>query len=776
MRFAVLTMTEDRFVKNYFMNLIESDPELHKEDFEFVNVCDADTAEAFKALRKNKTSFLAALEEMEAECIIIIGGELTKAVLGNVALSKVAAKTIPLTAGITVLPCYDPKATTYDSKVTEQIHLALSALKLKFIADSLIQKPNITKLDTEEKVKDAIDHLSSVPLVGFDLETAGEGKSGGLSPFNKGARILTAAFSSETEAYWMDVNYTDPLTVNMWFMAILNALKDKLVIHNRPFDVLFTKVITGVSLVDTHDSMLVHYLVDENQPLGLKALAFKLLGWVDYADDVKSVVKETKDFSKVDLEELGTYNALDAAACLHVYNKGISVIPDINLYKFLIKVQNMYISASLNGFQVDLEYIAAYKAKILAEKDAILQEIYQYPEIAEARRVVSALEAGWMDKELFLSSGKIKYLKATKTEIPLIEYDIMKPRHLLALLSVLNMVPSEKTPKGGVSLAAATLAEIDHPIIQKLSRVKSISTIASTFVNGLLEKVKMDGKIHPNFTLTRTVTGRTASSEPNAQNFPRDKEIKNFFYVPEGYKLLQFDFAQAEIRVIASMANDTNLVGAILKGTDMHKEVASFMYQKPVEEITKDERQAAKALNFGVVYGMGAMALARNLKITTEEAEDKLSRYMEQFSGVKKWIEDTHVFARKNLKVVTPFGRIRHLPELGLSDRGAVSGALRQAQNAPVQATASDLTLWLLLNVFTAMDKSKAHFLVSVHDSGVYAIKDEYLEEFINILKEKMNKLNTTFTFLKVPMKIDVSIAEPDETGKARWGKVEEVE
>lgn len=245
--------------------------------------------------------------------------------------------------------------------------------------------------------------------------------------------------------------------------------------------------------------------------------------------------------------------------------------------------------------------------------------------------------------------------------------------------------------------------------------------------------------------------------------------------MPDGYKLLQFDFAQAEIRVIASLANDTNLIGAILKGTDMHKEVASFMYQKPVEEITKEERQAAKALNFGVVYGMGAMALARNLKITTEEAEEKLARYMEQFSGVKKWIEETHSYARKNLQVVTPFGRVRHLPEIGLSDRAAVSGALRQAQNAPVQATASDLTLWLLLNVFTCMDKSKAHFLVSVHDSGVYAIKDEYLEEFITLLKEKIAKMNTAFTFLKVPMKIDISIADVDDTGKARWGKVEEV-
>jgi DNA polymerase-1 len=169
------------------------------------------------------------------------------------------------------------------------------------------------------------------------------------------------------------------------------------------------------------------------------------------------------------------------------------------------------------------------------------------------------------------------------------------------------------------------------------------------------------------------------------------------------------------------------------------------------------------------------MALARNLKITTEEAEEKLARYMEQFSGVKKWIEETHSYARKNLQVVTPFGRVRHLPELGLSDRAAVSGALRQAQNAPVQATASDLTLWLLLNVFTCMDKSKAHFLVSVHDSGVYAIKDEYLEEFITLLKEKIAKMNTAFTFLKVPMRIEISIADVDDTGKARWGKVEEV-
>jgi len=776
MKFVVLTLTANQFAKNYLLDLIDSDPSLDKDAFEFVQICDSWNDGDFKELKKNRTGILEAIKELNSDCVISIGSDLTKLLLGNVALSRVVAKVIPLNNEITVIPCYDPRAVTYDNKIKEQIPLVLSALKLKFIADFSIKKPTIIKLDSEERVKEAIDTLSKEEYVGFDIETAGEGKSGGLSPFNPKARILTAAFASKDYSYWLDVNYSEPLTVNTFFLALLNELKDKLVIHNRPFDVLFTKVITGVSLDKSQDSMLVHFLIDENQQLGLKPLSFKLLGWSDYADGVKSATKETKDFSKVDLESLGMYNALDAAACLHVFEIGVRKLPDLNLYRFLLKVQNMYINASIHGIPIDLEYIASYKKKILAEKEALLNEIYQYNEIEKAKQIVSALESGWLDKDLFLSTGKVKWVTKKPTTVPEVDYDIMKPRHLLALLSVLNVVPDEKTPKGMVSLAAKTLESIDHPIIQQLARVKSISTIASTFITGFLEKVKPDGKIHPNFALTRTVTGRTACSDPNVQQIPRDKEIKNFFYVPEGYKLVQFDFAQAEIRVIASFAEDENLVGAILKGTDMHKEVAAFMYQKPVEDITKEERQAAKALNFGVVYGMGGMALSKNLGITQEEADDKLARYMQQFSGVKRWIDETHAFARKNLKVVTPLGRVRHLPEIALPDRGAVSGALRQAQNAPVQATASDLTLWLLLHVFTNMDRSQAQFLASVHDSGLYAVRNEYYNEFIELLKQSINELNTRFTFLKVPMKIDISVAEADETGKVRWGKVEEVE
>lgn len=776
MRFMILTLTEDSFVEAYINNIIDLDSSLKKEDFGFFNIVNNSVNVTLKDLKKNKNEIITAILKINPQCIITIGSDVTKLMLGNVALSKVTGKVIPIENDMFVAPCYDPKATTYDSSIREQILLSFSALKLTFIANTAINKPIIKKIDSPEVLKDAINTLSKYDLIGFDIETAGEGKLGGLSPFNKGARILTAAFSSEKEAFWMDVNYTDTLKLNTDFITIVNALKDKFVIHNRPFDAFFTKVITGISLENTNDSMLVHFLIDENQRIGLKQLAFKLLGWADYAADVKSVVKENYDFSTVSIDVLGLYNCLDACACLHVFKLGIKSVPDINLYKFLLRIQDMYIEASINGFPVDLEYIAEYKAKILKEKELILKEIYEYGEIKKAQKIVTALEKGWLDKEIFLSTGKVKYImKNPPIDENLVEFDILKPRHLLALLSVLDKIPTNKTEKGGISLSALTLQEIDHPIIKKLLQVKSISTIANTFIGGFLEKVRSDGKVHPNFSLTKTVTGRTACSDPNVQQIPRDKEIKNFFYVPEGYKIVQFDFAQAEIRVIASLANDKNLIEAILKGTDMHKEVASFMYKKPVEDITKEERQAAKSLNFGVIYGMGSMALSKNLNISVDEAEEKLSMYMNQFYGVRKWIEDTHSYARKHLKVVTPFGRVRNLPNIGLSDKMAVSGALRQAQNAPIQATASDLTLYLLYFIHLNMDKDNSKFLASVHDSGVYAVKNEYLDNFILILKNGIKKLNQTFTFLKVPMKIDISVSNPDASGKSRWGGVEEL-
>ncbi len=515
MRFIVLTMNEDRFAKTYLTHIIESDSSFTREDFEFVNILSGQEVTTLKELKKSKADIIEELLKMSPECIISVGSDITKLLLGNAALSKVAGKLIPTEYGVPVVPCFDPKATQFDSSIKDQIPLTFSIIKLNFISDTSVSKPTITKITSKETLKDAINTLSQYDLIGFDIETAGDGKSGGLSPFNSGARILTAAFSSEKEAFWIDVNYTNKLDMNSDFIVLLNALKDKLVIHNRPFDVLFVKVMTGIFLDNTQDSMLVHYLIDENQKHGLKHLAFKLLGWADYAESVKSVVKESHDFSEVTIDVLGLYNCLDACACLHIYNQGIKSLQNVNLYKFLLKIQNMYIDASINGFPVDLEYIASYKARILAEKEALLKEIYEYPEIKEAQKIVTYLENGWIDKEVFLSTGKVKKISKHPIDGSLVEYDILKPRHLLALLSVINKIPTIKTEKGGISLSASTLQEIEHPIIQKLSQVKSITTVANTFITGFLEKVRSDGKVHPNFALTRTVTGRTACSDPN---------------------------------------------------------------------------------------------------------------------------------------------------------------------------------------------------------------------------------------------------------------------
>ena len=777
MRFIILTSKKSIFNEEYLKKEITDDSVLTLSDFSFMSV--SSEILTLKEMKKLRAGLVKDIIEKKPQAIITIGSDVTKLILGNVAISKVFAKMIPLPddSNIGVIPCYDPNAVVYDAKIRGNITLAFLALKLTYITDAVYAKPEIIKLETEAQIKDAIQELLSAERVGYDVETAGDGTSGGLSPFNKNARILTAAFSTLKKSYWIDVQYSTPLEINPAFYTIMEVVKHKLVAHNRPFDHLFTKVITGVSMSNTDDSMVAAYLCDENQAKGLKALAFKHLGWMEYADTVKELTSVDHDFSKIPLEELGKYNALDAAASLHVFNyfyKKIKDTPQEGLYKFLIEVQDMYTDASMNGISVDLEYIAEYRTKLTAERNKLLEEIYKYPEIEKAKRVVYALENGFLNKEQFLSEGKVVLVGPIPSKVD-VDYEITKPRHLLALLSVLNLVPSERTEKGGISLAAKTLEGIDHPIIDKFKLVKKYSTILNTFIKGFKENIKSDEKAHPYFHLCGTVTGRTSCDKPNLQQIPRDKEIKNFFYAPEGYRLVQFDFAQAEVRVIASLANDENLIKAITAGADMHKEVAAFMFNKAVEDITSEERQAAKTLNFGVIYGMSAKALSGNLNIPEEEAAEKLSLYMSRFSGVKKWIMETHDYVRRNGTVTTPLSRTRHLPEVFLPDRYAVSSALRQAQNSPIQATASDLNLWLLLYVHKKLNKEKSSFLVSVHDSGVYMVHESYVEEFKEVLNAGITELNSRFTFLKVPMKIDVSIAEPDESGKSRWGKVEDV-
>lgn len=777
LRFIILTNKKSIFNENYLKKEIEDDGVFTLSDFSFISVSE-DTL-TLKEMKPLRDKLIKDIIEQKPQAVITVGSDVTKLVLGNVAISKVFAKMFPLpdNNNIGVIPCYDPNAVVYDAKVRENIKLTFLALKLTYITEATYSKPEIIKLETDAQVKDAIQDLLNAERVGYDVETAGDGVAGGLSPFNKNARILTAAFSTKTKAFWVDVQYSTPLEINPIFYTIMEVVKDKLVAHNRPFDHLFTKVITGVSMNKTDDSMVAAYLCDENQALGLKALAFKHLGWMEYADTVRQITAEDHDYSKVDLNELGKYNALDAAACLNVFDifyKKIKGLPVEGLYNFLIDVQDMYTVASMNGTMVDIGYIAEYKAKLTKERDQLLKEIYEYPEIEKARKIVYALENGFLNKEKFLSDGSVALVGTIPSKVE-VDYEITKPRHLLALLSVLNLVPSERTEKGGISLAAKTLEGIDHPIIDKFKTVKKYSTILNTFIKGFKETIKYDQKVHPYFHLCGTVTGRTSCDKPNLQQIPRDKEIKNFFYAPEGHKLVQFDFAQAEVRVIASLANDENLIKAITAGADMHKEVAAFMFNKSVEDITPDERQAAKTLNFGVIYGMSAIALSKNLGISEEDAAEKLSLYMNRFSGVKQWIMDTHDYVRRNGTVTTPLSRTRHLPGVFLPDRYAVSSALRQAQNSPIQATASDLNLWLLLYVFKKINKDKASFLISVHDSGVYMVHESYIEEFKEVLRDGINELNKRFTFLKVPMKIDVSIAEPDESGKSRWGKVEDV-
>jgi len=273
------------------------------------------------------------------------------------------------------------------------------------------------------------------------------------------------------------------------------------------------------------------------------------------------------------------------------------------------------------------------------------------------------------------------------------------------------------------------------------------------------------------FALTNTVTGRTSSSSPNIQQIPRDKSIKNIFYVPEGFTLVQYDFAQAEIRVMASFTEDENLISAINSGVDIHIAVASLMFDMPIEDITKEstERQIAKACSFGILYGTGSANLAEMINSTKEDAQNKINLFMARFPKIQSWITQKHNEASNFGYVSTPFGRKRRLPTIWSADEFTVSSAKRQAQNSPVQATASDLNLWLFLYVVKHLKEEYAIPLCTVHDSGVFMVHNSYVDEFILLLKKSEDMLNQTFTFLKVPVIIDI------QTG-TRWGSMKDID
>jgi DNA polymerase-1 len=267
---------------------------------------------------------------------------------------------------------------------------------------------------------------------------------------------------------------------------------------------------------------------------------------------------------------------------------------------------------------------------------------------------------------------------------------------------------------------------------------------------------KETGRIHSTFNQTITTTGRISSTEPNLQNIPirleLGRELRKVFKPREGYVYVDADYSQIELRVLAHMANDEKLINAFKEGQDIHALTASQVFGVPFDEVTPLQRRNAKAVNFGMIYGIGAYSLSQDIGVSVKEAEQYMKGYFEKYPNIKQFMDDCVENAKKTTKAVTLFGRTRFIPELASSNFVQRSFGERAAMNMPVQGTAADIIKIAMVRVHDKLKGHKSRLILQVHDELLIEAHKDELEEVRNMLKEEMENA----VKLNVPLEVDV--------------------
>lgn len=327
------------------------------------------------------------------------------------------------------------------------------------------------------------------------------------------------------------------------------------------------------------------------------------------------------------------------------------------------------------------------------------------------------------------------------------EFNIASPKQLGIVLFEELKLPGGKKTKSGYSTNADILAELadEYPIVSKVLEYRTLTKLKSTYVEGLLEEIAPDGRVHSSFKQTETRTGRISSANPNMQNIPVRKELgrnmRKFFVAPEGHTLLDADYSQIELRVLASMCGDKNMCDAFLSGADIHTRTASQVFGLPEDFIDDDMRRTAKAVNFGIIYGIGAFSLSKDIGVSVAEANKYIEDYFASFPEVRRFMDETVSFGIENGYVKTYFGRRRYIPELKASNKMLQAFGKRAAMNAPIQGTAADIIKIAMIRVYRSLKEEKidARLILQVHDELIVEAADNCKAKAAEILEREMN-------------------------------------
>ena len=413
------------------------------------------------------------------------------------------------------------------------------------------------------------------------------------------------------------------------------------------------------------------------------------------------------------------------------------------------------------------EAYVAWKSKEILESNLKEKGMYELYENIEMPLVFVLYD---MEKEGIRADGdKLKeYSRELAVSINKIEkriyeeageeFNINSPKQLGVVLFEKLQLPNEKKTKTGYSTSAEVLDKLapDHPIVADVLEYRQLSKLKSTYADGLINFIEQDGKIHTTFNQTITATGRLSSTDPNLQNIPirieLGKLIRKVFLPEEGHLFVDSDYSQIELRVLAHLSDDEKLIEAFKNGQDIHRSTASLVFDTPFDEVTDIQRRNAKAVNFGIVYGISAFGLANDLNIGRKEAQAYIDSYFEKYPKIKAFLDKTVADAKEKGYIKTMFGRIRPIPELSSSNFMQRQFGERVAMNSPIQGTAADIIKIAMIRVHDRLLKEnlKSKLILQVHDELLIETAEDEKEYVIELLEEEMHKAAD----LKVSMEV----------------------
>ena len=485
-------------------------------------------------------------------------------------------------------------------------------------------------------------------------------------------------------------------------------------------------------------------------------------------DDIKKVIHDGKNLLKALSKDGTQVNGFDFDSAIAAYLID-SARDKYNLNELINEYLEKNIDEKTSSAVKYLSELYVYlKSRI---KEEGMEELYynvEHPLIG----VLSSMEVvGFNVNEEILESLAVKFkeeIKNTEKEIYDLceeEFNISSPKQLGKILFEKLDLPVIKKTKTGYSTNADVLEKLKdkHPVIEKIIYYRQITKLNSTYVEGLKNVIDVDGRIHSSFNQTVTTTGRLSSTEPNLQNIPvkyeMGREIRKVFIPKEkGDILLSCDYSQIELRVLAHMSDDANMIDAFKHHSDIHTKTASEVFKVPVEEVTSLMRSRAKAVNFGIVYGISDFSLSQDLKITRKEAAEYMAIYFDRYPKIKDFLQGAIDSAKEDGYVLTLLNRRRFIPEIKSSNKIVISLGERLAMNAPIQGSAADIIKLAMVKVYERLKKEglASEIILQVHDELILNVKPNELEKVKTLVIEEMENVFK----LSVPLDVDVNLGK----------------